>query len=79
MKSSIKKLYVLLMWEQYTQALKSEIVGLSDCNVNEKKGNSLWLLKNIKTVSTEVNAIANIVVTYHQQLMSISFIRPGAI
>ena len=36
MKSNIKKLYALV-WRQCTQALKSEIMGFSDYNKNEKR------------------------------------------
>ena len=77
MKSNEKKLYALV-WGQCTRALKSELMGLAEYDENKKKANSLWLLENIKVVSAGVDATANVVVTYHQQFMSVSFIRQGA-
>ena len=73
-KSNEKKLYALV-WGQCTQALKSEMMSLVDYGDSENRENSLWLLINIKIISTGVDATANVMVTYHQQFMSVSFIR----
>ena len=74
MKGNIKKLYALV-WGQCTQALRSELTGFDEYEINEKKANSLWLLEKIKVVSAGVDATANVVVTYHQQYMSLSYLR----
>ena len=76
MKGNIKKLYALV-WGQCTQALKSELAGFDEYEENEKKANSLWLLEKIKVVSAGVDATANVVATYHQQYMSVSYLRQG--
>ena len=74
MKNNEKKLYALV-WGQSTQALRSEIIALKDYNENSRRGNVLWLLENIKLVSAGVDTTANVVVTYHQQYMSLSYLR----
>ena len=73
-KYGLKKLYALV-WGQYTQDLKSQMTNLANYGDSEKKTNSLWLLTNIKIISAGVDKTSNVMVTYHQQFMSVSFIR----
>ena len=73
MKSKENILYALV-WDQCTQALKSEMMSLADYSDREKKAHSLWLLTNIKIISAGVDETANVVVTYYQRFMRFSFI-----
>ena len=66
------------MWGQCTQALRSEIIGIVEYIENDKEANALWLLQKIKIILAGVDTTANVVITYHQQFMSVSFIRQGS-
>ena len=50
-------------------------MGIVEYAENDKNANALWLLQKIKIISAGVDTTANVVITYHQQFMSLLYFK----
>ena len=53
-------------------------MGIAEYAENDKNANALWLLQKNQIILAGVDTTENVVITYHQQFMSVSFFKQGS-